>query len=208
MDWINADFIKVFTTLIALANPIGLVPIFLAMTQGRWESHRRSIALQASIAIIIILSISALAGDHLLEFFGISIHGFRIAGGILVMIMALSMMQAHTDDVRQTDEEANASQLRPAIAVVPLAMPITAGPGAISAMIVYANTIGVVISILASVALAFVLYIFMRSAPTIARLLGTVGMNVVTRIMGLLLASMAVEFIALGMKGLFPSLLG
>jgi multiple antibiotic resistance protein len=87
-------------------------------------------------------------------------------------------------------------------------MPITAGPGAISAMIVYANTIGVVISILASVALAFVLYIFMRSAPTIARLLGTVGMNVVTRIMGLLLASMAVEFIALGMKGLFPSLLG
>jgi multiple antibiotic resistance protein len=206
LEFISGDFIKVLTALVALANPIGLVPIFLAMTQGRWERERSAIARQTSFAIVIILAISTVAGDYLLEFFGISIHGFRVAGGILVMIMALSMMQAHTDDVRQTDEELSASQLRPAIAVVPLAMPITAGPGAISAMIVYSHTVGYLVSFAAIICLAVILYLFMRSASFIARALGTVGMNVVTRIMGLLLASMAVEFIASGVRGLLPGL--
>jgi len=206
MDFVFADFVKVFTSLLALANPIGVIPIFLSMTQGRWEGERASIARQTSIAIFFILTLACIGGESILAFFGISIPGFRLAGGILVMIMALSMLQAHTSDVRQTEEEVNASALRPAIAVVPLAMPITAGPGAITAMIVFEHTVGLFVSLLSVFTLCVCLYLFMRAASKIARFLGTVGMNVVTRIMGLMLASMAVEFIALGIKGLFPVL--
>lgn len=208
MEGYLGDFLKIFTALFALTNPLGVIPIFMSLTAGRWEKQRSAIAMQTGVAIFSILAVSAFVGEDMLSFFGISIFSFRIAGGILVMLMALNMMQAQNEDVRQTDDEASASQLQPAIAVVPLAMPITAGPGAIGATILYAHSQNLGVLIAAIAAISLFCYLALRSAPWFARALGTVGLNVVTRIMGLLLASMAVEFIAGGIKGLFPTVFG
>ena len=198
----STDYLKLFLGLVSIVNPIGTIPVFLSLTQERDRAERRSIARQTSAAVLIILGIALLGGEAVLQFFGISIPSFRCAGGILVFLMALSMLRAEPSGMRQTAEENLESSQRQSIAVVPLAMPMLAGPGAISTVIVYAHASRTWqqegFMALAIGATAVVTYAGLRFAPVIERLLGQTGMNVVTRVMGLILAALAVELMAGG----------
>jgi len=160
---------------------------------------------------LVVLVIALLAGEPILQFFGIGLPAFRVAGGLLVLMMGMSMLHASNDRARHTPEEQAESFEKESIAVVPLAIPLLSGPGAISTIIVYGHSghswqhyllVGSVILSLSLLVLAALL-----AAPKIAQFMGQTGMNVVTRVMGLFLAAIAVEFIAKGLGQLFPVLL-
>jgi len=205
-----AEYIKIFVGLVAIVNPLGVIPLFAIMTAGSTESERYQIARLVSVSVTAILLGALLFGEPLLTFFGITIDSFRVGGGILILLMAIAMLHARTSGVRQTAEEANESIEKESVAIVPLAMPLLAGPGAISTVILAAHKAGGVghylligVSILL---LSVLIWGVLRISPWVAERAGTTGINISTRIMGLILASIAVEFIANGIRGLFPVL--
>lgn len=211
MDWVS-ESLKIFAGLFAVLNLFGAVPIYISMTEGRSAADQASIARTTSITVAIVLLIAAYTGELLLNFFGISIGSFRVGGGILVLMMALSMMQAKRSPVKQTPEERQEAEGRDEIAVVPIGIPVLAGPGAISTVIVYQSQISTATSyaILSGniVLNAVITYIVLRLSVHLLRLLGRTGLNIMTRVMGLILAAIAVEFIAAGLRSVLPALAG
>lgn len=204
------EYTKFLLALIAIVNPLGIIPIYISLTSGYDDKERKKIAHMVVSAATIILLISAFFGEYILEFFGISINSFRVGGGIMLLLMAINMLHTSHSTFRQNRNIAE--RAGESIAVVPLAMPLLAGPGAISTVIINAykgegvmhyTLIGVVILLL-GVLLTAMFYM----VPRLAQRMSTVGLNISTRIMGLILASIAVEFIANGLKGLFPVLAG
>ena len=211
-EW--SEYLKFFIGLIAILNPIGVIPIFINLTQQQTTGERNVTARTTGISVAVVLVVALLAGELILNVFGISIASFRVGGGILILLMAISMMNATMSPARQTPEEARDAIMKEQVAVVPLAIPLIAGPGAISTVIVYANRaaedallhksvlgIGVVL-------VAILIWFVFRMAEPLSRRLGRTGINVVTRIMGLIMAAIGVEFMANGLKGLFPVLAG
>lgn len=209
-DW--AEYLKFFIGLIAILNPIGVIPIFINLTQQQTPTERRQTAFLTGSSVGTVLLISLLAGEFILNIFGISIGSFRVGGGILILLMAISMMQATMSPTRQTPEEARESVLKEQVAVVPLAIPLLAGPGAISTIILYANRstewLHYVILTAGILLVALFVWMIFRLAEPVSNRLGRTGINVVTRIMGLIMAAIGVEFMASGMKALFPVLAG
>jgi multiple antibiotic resistance protein len=201
---------KITIALLAIVNPIGGLPVFLSTTSHWPAPARRSVARIVAVTVFIVLTVSAFVGTYVLEFFGISIASFQVGGGILLLLLAISMMQARESGIRQTAEESQEATEREAIAVVPLAIPLLAGPGAISTMILASNEgNGLVFRIkllVPAAVVALVVWLALLVSTRVANRLGTTGMNIVTRLMGLMLAALAVEFIAKGLQGLFPSL--
>jgi multiple antibiotic resistance protein len=208
MDY--SEYLKIFIGLLAIVNPFGAIPMFISMTADENPAQRRTTTNQVAVGLTVILLVSLFAGDMLLRFFGISIDSFRVGGGILILLMAISMLHAKTSHIKQTDEEATESVQKESVAIVPLAMPLLAGPGAISTVILAAHkadsVVGSLIIAAGIVVLSLVVWIVLRMSPWIAGRLGATGINIMTRIMGLMLTAIAVEFIASGIKGLFPML--
>lgn len=208
LDW--AEYTKFFLALLVIVNPLGTVPLFVSMTAGHSVTERKNIARVASLAVGIVLVLSAIAGQHLLAFFGISLASFKVGGAILILLMAISMMHASPSREKQTAEEAVEAADKDSIAVVPLAIPLLAGPGAISTTIIYAtgrsslSHTGMIV--LCCVLIALVTWIALRVATPVSQWLGTTGVNIAIRIMGLLLAAVAVEIFAGGVLELFPGL--
>lgn len=207
-DW--AYLIKTTIALLAIVNPIGSVPIFISATDGWSKQDRTKTARTVAITVFIVLTISAFFGDAMLGFFGISIPSFQVGGGILLMLIAISMMHGKQSGAKQTAEEAISLSEREVIAIVPLSIPLLAGPGAISSMILSAQQqptfFGHLLLAIPVLFVAGLIWGILQLADAIARQLGTIGINIVTRLMGLILAAMAVEFIANGLMGLFPQL--
>lgn len=204
------EYLKFFVALLAIVNPIGTIPIFINMTATQDPVTRNKNGSLAAVSMGVILLIVLFTGEAILRFFGISIDSFRVGGGILILLMAISMLNAKVSNVKQTKEEEIDSAERDSVAVVPLATPLLAGPGAISTVILYAQRFSSIlhyvylaVGIVLLVALTALLF---RLAPAIARLLGKTGINIVTRLMGLIMAAMGVEFIAHGLRQLFPIL--
>ncbi len=208
----SAEYLKIFIGLVAVVNPLGAIPLFISMTGDEEAEQRRRTVNRVALAVMIILLVTLFWGELLLEFFGISIDSFRVGGGILILLMAIAMLHARTSGVRQTDEEAEESVDKESVAVVPLAMPLLAGPGAISAVILAAHKAGafphLLIIAAGIVALSLIVWAVLRMAPWIESHISATGINIFTRIMGLILTAIAVEFIANGVKGLFPQLAG
>lgn len=207
LNW--TELFKDLVGMFAILNPVGAIPIYLTMTAHKSTGEMRHIAAKASIAVGVILIISIWAGDLLLQFFGIGMPAFRIASGLLVLLIAFSMFQAKISQAIHTHAEALEAEDKEGIAVVPLAIPLLAGPGAISLVIVNAEqmtywTDKAIIS-LGSLFLAGIVWIILSLAVPLGKRLGTAGINIATRIMGLLLAAMAVQFIANGLIVLFPA---
>ncbi|HET7588362.1 MAG TPA: YchE family NAAT transporter [Gammaproteobacteria bacterium] len=205
-----AEYAKFFAALLAMTNPIGAIPIFIDLTTTETESQRKRTAFSAALTALVVLVVSLLAGELILNFFGISIASFRVAGGILLLLMALSMLQARIGAVKQTAGERQRGVEQDSVAVVPLGLPLLAGPGAISTVILYSHHgapwwhgIGLAITI---TIIALIIWLSFRAAPLLVRALGKTGINVVTRIMGLITAAIGVEFIAAGLRALFPVL--
>lgn len=208
LDW--SEYIKIFVAILVIVNPLGAVPFYISLTTGLTPAQRRKIPNQTSLAIAVVLVVTALIGEILLNFFGISIASFRVGGGILLMLMAVSMMQARQSRSRQTPEEAIEAEDKDNIAVVPLAIPLLAGPGAISTVIIYASLsqhpLHYLFIMVSGIVVAGVIWLALHSAEFIAGFLGTTGINIAMRLMGILLAAIAIEFIASGAVDLLPGL--
>ncbi|EJF1756653.1 YchE family NAAT transporter [Vibrio cholerae] len=205
-----AIFLQFFLGLVAAVNPVGIMPVFVSLTGHMTLEEKNKTAATANIAVAIILIIALLAGQMLLDLFSISLDSFRVAGGLLLLSIAFSMMSGKLGEDKQNKQEKSEYISREQIAVVPLAMPLMAGPGAISSTIVYGSrypnmldTLGIILTV---VAFSFCAWLLFRSAPYIVRLLGQTGINVITRIMGLILGALGIEFIANGLRNLFPGL--
>ena len=205
------QYITLIVALFAILNPFGNTAIFLGMVQDRTPKQRKQVALICAVACGIILLITTWIGMGLLNFFGISIGAFQMAGGIIVAMIGLSMMKgsSHKDD-HHSKQELNTQVEQPRIGVIPLAMPIIAGPGAMTTLIVSMHSLDsitnkIVISIICC-AMALMIFIFLRCSSLLEKVLGKAGLQIITRIMGLILTSIAVQMIATGVGQLFPAL--
>jgi len=205
-----AAYIKIFVAMIVIVNPLGIIPVFVAMTASNSELQRKAIAYGAAMTVAATLLISALLGERVLEVFGISLASFKVGGAILIMLNAIAMMQAMPSRDKQTPEEALEAEDKASIAVVPLGIPLLAGPGAMSTIIIYASEKKAVWHLLTvclvSIGVALVTWLALRVATRIGARMGTTTVNVATRIMGLLLAALAVEIFAGGIVELIPAL--
>lgn len=202
--------IKITIALFAIVNPIGCLPIFISATDGWKKADRAKTARTVALTVFIVLSLSAFIGDGILSFFSISIPSFQVGGGILILLISISMMHGKQGGTRQTPEEAQSLSEREVIAIVPLSIPLLAGPGAISSMILnaqqYPTFLGHLSLLIPVAIIAVIIWLVLQLADAITHQLGTIGINIITRLMGIILAAMAVEFIAHGLIGLFPQL--
>ncbi|MEI6145054.1 MAG: YchE family NAAT transporter [Methylococcales bacterium] len=206
------EYIQLSAGLISVVNPLGAIPTFMALTTNRTGADKKRTAFVCACSVFMVLEISLLAGEPILNFFSIGLPAFRVAGGILILLMALRMLHVSPDRARHTPEEQAESSEKESVAVVPLAIPLLSGPGAISTTIVYGHMnhtwLHYLLMSAVILSIAVVVWIAMLVAPKIARFMGQTGINVVTRVMGLMLAAIAVEFIAKGLSALFPALTG
>ena len=207
------DF-KPLITLLAVVNPLACVPFFIHFTQGFNKAQRQRTILVSSFTTFAVIAISALLGLQILEFFGISLASFQVGGGMLLLTSALSMLNAQPAEARANADEVHDAEARAtvgaSIAVVPLAIPLLTGPATMSTVVIYADKaksvlqLGTLVGYGVVIGLATALC-FAMAAP-IARVMGKTGINVMTRLMGLILAALAVEVMADGLHKLFPVL--
>jgi multiple antibiotic resistance protein len=208
LDW--AEYTKFFLALLVIVNPVGAVPVFVTMTSDASAREKRRIASVASVSVAIVLVVAAIGGQPLLAFFGITIASFKVGGAILILLLAISMMHATPTGEKQTPEEAKEAVDKESVAVVPLAIPLLSGPGAISTTIIFATArsswahVGIIIACCLLISLTT--WGALRVATPVSRWLGKTGVNIAIRIMGLLLAAVAVEIFASGLLVLFPGL--
>lgn len=204
MDW--SDTVKFFAALFAIMNPIGGMPVFLSVTAGKSNAERARIALVCAASVAIILVVCVLLGAELLKAFGISVAGLRAAGGLIILSIAFSLLHAKASGIHQTDGDADAQE---SPAVYPLAMPMIAGPGAISTVIVFTHgtqgAAGYATLIAVILLMTVLIYAGMRMAVVTSRYLGQAGMNIITRLMGIVLAAIAVEMVFSGARVLLAA---
>ena len=207
---LSTEFLRFGAALFAIMNPFGAIPIFLSLTADNTPAERRRISAVTALAVLLALLITALFGQQILGFFGISIGAFRAAGGVIILLLALSMLHGRQSTVQHSPVEQQDGEAKDDPSVFPLAIPLIAGPGSIATVILYSGQAGGVAGFLVIFAvialLSLVLYLTFRLAAPVSGLLGPTGMNVATRLMGMLLASIAVEMIAAGVGDLFPAL--
>ncbi|HWA18668.1 MAG TPA: MarC family protein [Devosia sp.] len=210
------SFLLALSTFFATIGPADLVLVFAALTERTTATERRGIALRGTLIATGILLFFAIFGEALLRLFGIGLPALRIAGGVLLLLISIDMVFArHSGGTGTTPEEENEARTRPDISVFPLATPLIAGPGAISAVILLSTaqgafTAGWVLVIAAMLLILLLCYAAMLVAIPLQRLLGITGLAVVSRVVGVLLAALAIQFLIDGMKtsGLIPGLAG
>src|SRR5689334_1967289 len=202
--------ISALVTLLVVVDPIGLVPSYLALTHGLPEQARRSVALRAAIIALVILTGSALVGDWMLRTLSIGLPAFRIAGGLLLFSIASEMVFGVRIERQSRDAEQAIDEHVRNIAAFPLAFPLMAGPGAITATVLlagrtdgnpvaFAMLLGVICAVLA------LCYVTFRAAGRVARTLGITGNVVLARLLGVLLAALAVQYVIDGIRAVLPS---
>ena len=199
-----AFLITAFATLFVVIDPIGLAPIFIALTQGADRQHRRKLALRSCGIALAVLTLFTFFGEAVLGFIGISMPAFHIAGGILLFLTALDMLFERRS--KRREDKAGEEDALPDPSVFPIAIPLIAGPGAIATMILLAGQTGSVLEIAAILAVLvvvlLVVLLFFLSAGIIEHALGHTGIVVVTRLLGMLLAALSVQFVIDGLRNI------
>jgi multiple antibiotic resistance protein len=197
-----------FGSLFSIVDPFSVVPIFLGLTGDQPRAAQARTALRATLTTFCVLTTFALAGTWIFGFFSITLAAFKIAGGVLLFFVALEMMRAKRSGTRSTDEEEREAETKEDVGLIPLGLPLLSGPGAIATVMVLAGKaknvserLGVYTAVLAVSILCFLV---LRSASFVARVLGTTGINVVGRVMGLILAAVAMQFVIDGVHEAFP----
>lgn len=203
------EFVNHFIGLLVIANPLSALPAVLRITRHQSLAQKRHTGLQCAFAVGVILLVVTWIGTPLLMVLGIQLPAFQVAGGVVLFMMSLSMLNAEESPIKHTsdDQKSRASELG---AVVPLAIPIIAGPGAISTVIVSVNQYPglwnqVLISI-SSILVSFSMGILLYFAANLEEIFGKAGINVINRLGGLILAAIAIQTLATGVMGLFPIL--
>ena len=189
-----------------VVDPVGVVPIFIAMTHGDSGAEMRDTARRASLVAFGLLIFFALFGTVLFKVMGVSLAAFRVAGGVVLLITALDMLRARQSETRTSPGEAEEATEKEDVAIVPLALPLLAGPGAIATVMVLVsrgkgitNTLTVVGAVVVTM---IATYLLLRAAALVQRVLGQSGVALFQRVMGLLLTAIAVQFIAEGLRDL------
>lgn len=208
---------KIILSLIVLVNPFSALSIFLELTQSYTSRERRRTAQITALSVFIIMTVFIFSGNWILKILSISTGSFQVGGGILVFLIAVSMMNSGSNPAKpkigtQEHDEITV-QPRPnmnAVAIVPLAMPLIIGPGGISTVIIHAsaarhmNDLFAIVA--AGAAISVICYLSLLAAAKVSRWLGETGLTVLNRIMGMLLAAVAVEIVIAGIRSLFPQL--
>ena len=207
--------LKPLITLLAIVNPLAIVPFFIHYTQGFSEPQRKRTIRTAAISAFLVIAACALFGLQILEIFNISLPSFQVGGGLLLLVSALNMLNAQPAEVKpsthELEEGAEKAAAGDSIAVVPLTIPLLTGPAAMSTVVIYADSAanwwqhGALL--LYGVIIGLATWACFSMADPIARVLGKSGINVMTRLMGLILAALAVEVMAGGLGKIFPVLL-
>lgn len=213
----NTEIIKIILAFIVLINPFSALTLFIDLTRGYSMPHRRKIAQVASLTIFVTISFFTIAGESLLRILGISIGSFQLAGGILVFLISINMMNGDGNPVKPDQENFEVDHtvgVTPSVAsaVVPLAIPMMIGPGGISTVIIYSAQITGIARVsavlIAGLFISVFCYLALMAAGRISRFLGDAGLNIMSRIMGMLLAAVSIEIIVSGLRTLFPDLVG
>jgi multiple antibiotic resistance protein len=190
-----------------IVDPLGTAPIFLSITEGKSAQERNRTALRASVITFLILLVFAFVGEWILRLLRVTISSFQIAGGILIFIIALSMLQARRSRAKSTPREEHEKHEGEDVAVFPLAIPMLSGPAAITTVMVLINLstspLQRALVILAIFLTCLLTYLILRASGRVLGLLGQTGINVLTRLMGLLLAVISVQFVIDGIKEVF-----
>ncbi len=205
-----ADTVKFLVAMIIMMNPLGSLSIFLQLMKGTPLTHHRKTAVKCGFAIAVIMVITIWLGSQLLDLLGITISSFRFAGGIILLLTGLSMLQSKESPMSHTPEDDIAAEERGSVAVVPLALPIIIGPGSISTLIIASNDYPIlpykiwlsVLCIVLSASMFAILYF----GGAIARVVGESVIKVITRIMGMIIMAIAAGMLANGIVGLIPAL--
>ena len=212
----DTEIIKIILAFVVLINPFSALTLFLDLTRGYSMMDRRKVARIACLTIFITISFFTVAGEVLLKALGISIGSFQLAGGILVFLIAINMMNGEGNPVKPDQDNFDVDHVKDfppttAAAVVPLAIPMMIGPGGISTVIIYSSQISgplqVSLVIVAGLLISIFCYLALMAAGRISRVLGDTGLNIMSRIMGMLLAAVAIEIIVSGLRTLVPSLM-
>ena len=194
-----------FVALFIIIDPIGLTPVFIAITQGMDDSLRRKVALRSVLVSAFVISLFIVGGETVLGFIGISMPAFRIAGGILLFLTALDMLFQRRSKRRENQTE---QELVDDPSVFPLAIPLIIGPGAIATVILIAGAkpglVGIASTGFITALVLLTVFVFFSAASRIEKLLGKTGIDVLTRLLGMLLAALSVQFVIEGLVEFFP----
>ena len=201
-----------FGSLFSIVDPFAALPIFLALAGGQPRPVQARTAFRASLTCFAVLTTFGLAGTFIFNFFSITIAAFKIAGGVLLFGVGLEMMRARHSETRSTSEEQAEAETKEDVGVIPLGLPLLSGPGAIATVMVlvgksktYAERTSVLVAVFA---VSVITFLILRSAAYVARALGTTGINLIGRVMGLILAASAMQFVIDGIRDAFPRLFG
>ena len=203
------EYLRYLVTLTAVLDPFLAIPIFIGATLGQDEAGQKRLANAVVATVFLVLAGAAVFGDDLLKLMGASLPAFQVGGGLVLLLMALAMLNAKPGEMRQTREEAEELRAGEVSGVVPLAVPLLAGPGAISTTIIAGEAGGAPhkLALIACIGLlCAVLWWLLRVAHVVGNRISTTGLNVATRLLGLLLAAIAIQTMAEGLRRLFPGL--
>jgi multiple antibiotic resistance protein len=199
-----------FSSLIVIINPLLVTSVFITLTASTSPEGKRAIIRKTALVAFVVLLVFAISGTLIFKFFSITIGAFQIAGGIILFSVAMGMLHAKTSRTKQTPEEMDEAMGREDIAVVPLAIPIVSGPGAITTVIVLSGETRTIPNMatlfLALVVAMAIVFLMLRNAARIQRFMGPSGLNITTRLMGLVLAAVAVQFVIRGVVSILPEL--
>jgi multiple antibiotic resistance protein len=200
--------VKFFVVFFVVVDPISLIPLFAGLTLGAGNRYKKKMAGKSALIALLICVLFALVGARFLDIMGISLSAFRIAGGTLLFLIALDMVFARTSGTRSTSTEQEEAKKREDISVFPLAFPFIAGPGALATILLTAGEVGakplLFAGFLCVVALVLIVcWVLMLATPPLMKVLGVTGANVVSRLSGVILAALAVQFIVDGIRGSF-----
>lgn len=214
----NVDIVKITLAFLVLINPSGALMLFLHFTHGYGDDDKKRVARIACMTVFITMAFFTLFGEMLLKGLGISLGSFRVAGGLLLLLIALSMMSEGSNpakpkqnDVDGEVQERSQTGSLAGVAVVPIAIPIMIGPGGISTVIIYASEfnspMGLGMILMAGLFISVFCYVSLMMAGKISRMLGNTGLSVINRVMGIILAALSIEIMVSGIKTLFPQLM-
>ena len=200
-------FIAAFTSIISVANPLAAMPVFLSLTDNNTDTERIYVAKKSSFYMFLVLIIFLLIGTYIMSFFGISLPGIRIAGGLIILRAAYAMLNPGVSEKKISDEAQEAAKEKEDISFSPMAMPMLSGPGSIAVVIGLASQAEGIFDLIimsgAIVLVALISYGVLRLAPFSAKYIGPTGMNAITRMMGFIAMAIGVQFILNGISKFF-----
>ncbi len=210
-EWLSFSLLSL-SAIFFVVDPMGAIPVFIAMTRDDPPEKRRDMARRAAVVAFFVLTLFAVAGTLIFKVFGVTLGAFKVAGGVLLLLTSIEMLRAQPQRTRTTPEEEREGAEKEDVAIFPLAIPLLAGPGSIATVTALMGRAGrkaFAVPVILSIAITCVISFWMLvAADRISRFLGVTGLNVMNRVIGLIIGAIAVQFMFDGLRDTFPGLAG